>query len=174
MAELYKHPANLEAMMHFWMALLFPLAGTSLPENPHIVPVTADQIVAMKNSGSDTLYVVNFWATWCRPCVKEMPYFEKLGAEYADKKVKVILVSLDRKDYRETVLASFVKKHKLKSTIWHLEDKDPNIFIPKISNNWQGSIPATLLVQPSKGIWRFYEQEFNYTQLESIIKPLIR
>lgn len=155
-------------------ALLFLLFGTPPSTTPEIVPVKADQITAMKGWESDTIYVVNFWATWCRPCVKEMPYFEKLGAEYADKKVKVILVSLDRLDYRETVLASFIKKHKLKSTIWHLEDKDPNIFIPKISNDWQGSIPATLIIQPSKGIWRFYEQEFKYAQLESIVKPLIR
>lgn len=174
MAELYKHPANLEAMIPFLLALAFYNAAAALPNNPHVVPIKADQIAAMKGWESDTIYVVNFWATWCRPCVKEMPYFEKLGAEYADKKVKVILVSLDRLDYRETVLASFVEKHKLKSTIWHLEDKDPNIFIPKISNDWQGSIPATLLIQPSKGIWRFYEQEFKYAQLESIVKPLIR
>jgi len=37
--------------------------------------------------------VINFWATWCAPCVKEMPFFEKLNRD--DKNIKVILVSMD-------------------------------------------------------------------------------
>ena len=44
---------------------------------------------------NDTTYVINFWAMWCKPCVEELPYFETIRKNYSDKKVKVILVSLD-------------------------------------------------------------------------------
>src|SRR5690606_6809447 len=47
---------------------------------------------------NDSIYVINFWATWCKPCIKELPAFEKIASEYADKKVKVLLVSLDFPD----------------------------------------------------------------------------
>ena len=57
--------------------------------------IKLDNLKQMLSAESDTIYVINFWATWCKPCVKEMPYFEKLGANFADKKLKVILISLD-------------------------------------------------------------------------------
>ena len=41
---------------------------------------------------NDTLYVINFWATWCAPCVKELPHFESYNNENSNKKIKVILV----------------------------------------------------------------------------------
>ena len=53
------------------------------------IPVIEDfaTLEARMNQPTDTLIVYNFWATWCRPCVAELPYFEKLNQEYAEKKV---------------------------------------------------------------------------------------
>jgi thiol-disulfide isomerase/thioredoxin len=58
----------------------------------------------------ETVYVVNFWATWCAPCIKELPYFEQLHENYKDKNVKVILVSLDFPKKAQSNLLSFIKE----------------------------------------------------------------
>src|SRR5512142_2271974 len=66
---------------------------------------------------TDTLYIVNFWASWCVPCREELPAFEKIGDKYSKMKVKVLLVSLDFPNQLETRLLPFIKKYKLKSEV---------------------------------------------------------
>jgi thiol-disulfide isomerase/thioredoxin len=46
-------------------------------------------------SSTDTIYVVNFWATWCKPCVEELPIFDSLNLEVKGQAIKVLLVNLD-------------------------------------------------------------------------------
>ena len=107
-------------------------------------------------SNPNTTYVVNFWATWCAPCVKELPHFEKLNTE--NKNVKVILVSLDFKDQINSRLVPFLKKKALKSEVVVLTDKDYNTWLPQVDKNWSGSIPATLILYKGKKI--FVEKDF--------------
>lgn len=108
---------------------------------------------------NDTLYVVNFWATWCAPCVKELPYFETFSNENSTQKVKVILVSLDFEKQKESKLIPFLKKKKITSNVVLLLEKDYNNWLPKVDKNWSGSIPATLLIKGNKR--QFVEKEFE-------------
>lgn len=107
---------------------------------------------------SDTLYVVNFWATWCAPCVKELPHFETLFQNTQHQKIKILLVSLDFKSQIETKLKKFIKKKNYSSQIVALTDKDYNAWLGKVDENWSGSIPATLLIKANKRL--FKEEEF--------------
>lgn len=116
---------------------------------------------------SDTTYVINFWATWCKPCVKELPAFEKLNAESSNMKVKVILVSLDFPEKLETQVIPFIEKNEIKSQVFLLDDADANSWIPRVSKDWSGAIPATLIY--SNIVRRFYERSFTY---EELIKEL--
>lgn len=112
------------------------------------------------------LYVVNFWATWCAPCVKELPYFEKLHLE--NKNVKVILVSLDSKKDIETKLKPFLKRKKITAQAVSLSDKDYNTWLNKIDKDWSGSIPATYLFSGNQKL--FAEREFeNYSELSDYV-----
>lgn len=117
---------------------------------------------------NDTTYVVNFWATWCVPCVEELPNFEKLNAEYKDKKVKVLLVSIDFPKMAETKLLPFVKKNNLKSEVVLLNDPDANTWINKVDSTWSGAIPATIIYKGDKR--RFYEKSFSFEELENEVK----
>ena len=108
-------------------------------------------------SDKNTIYVVNFWATWCGPCVKELPHFEKLNSE--NKKVKVVLVSLDFKDQMESKLLPFLKKKSIKSEVVLLTDKDYNTWLPIVNKDWSGSIPATLIIK--NGQQFFVEKIFS-------------
>jgi len=120
--------------------------------------------------GSKT-YVVNFWATWCAPCVKELPHFEMLQANYKDS-VEVILVSLDFPQQYETKLKPFIQKHNLKSKVVVLDDPDMNSWIPKVDPQWDGAIPVTLIYNASKRL--FYSRTFTYNELESELKTFFK
>lgn len=118
---------------------------------------------------SDSTYVINFWATWCGPCVKELPYFERVNEEMADDKVKVILVSLDFKRQIDKKLIPFMINKRIKSEVIALTDTRSNQWIDQVDPEWSGSIPATLIFNKNKKL--FLEQEFeSYEELEELIK----
>ena len=85
---------------------------------------------------TDTVYVINFWATWCKPCIKEIPDFERINNDYRNEKVKVYLVSLDFPEKHEGSLIPFLKEHNIKSEVIHLTDTDTNGWIDKVSPFW--------------------------------------
>lgn len=117
---------------------------------------------------SDTMYVVNFWATWCKPCVKELPYFEQLHNKYATEKVKVVLVSLDFKRQIEKKLIPFLQKNRLNSEVILLLDAKEQEWIDKVDVNWSGAIPITLIFNKYKKL--FLEQDFSgLEELEAAI-----
>ncbi|MBY0426402.1 MAG: TlpA family protein disulfide reductase [Cytophagales bacterium] len=135
-----------------------------------VAVIKIDQLQSLLSKNNDTLYVVNFWATLCAPCVEELPHFEQVNKEFSAKKVKVILVSMDFKSKLESKLIPFVNKNKIKSTVVLLDEPDYNAWIDKIDPAWSGAIPATVLSKPSKGIKEFYERPFDYPTLKSLIE----
>jgi thiol-disulfide isomerase/thioredoxin len=143
----------------------------SVAQDTDIPVMSYEEFSPYLHQNNDTLYVINFWATWCKPCVVELPYFEKINELYADKKVKVILVSLDFPDEMDTRLKPFVTKKGLKSDIILLNETDPNTFIDKVSPKWSGAIPATYIYKGSNS--DFYEMSFSFEELETIIKQKI-
>jgi thiol-disulfide isomerase/thioredoxin len=127
-----------------------------------------DQLAPRLSTTSDSLYLVNFWATWCVPCVKELPEFEKINEQYSDRKVKVLLVSLDNPRHMESRLLPFIDQHNLKSEIVLLDDPGSNRWIPMVDGSWSGAIPATIIFTSKSR--SFYEKAFTYEELETIVK----
>lgn len=133
-------------------------------EQSQSIPVyDFDSFEYMLQFDDDKTYIINFWATWCRPCVKELPYFEQIGEEYKDKNVEVILVSLDFPNNLESRVLPFIERHQLKSKVVLLDDPNQNRWIPLVDEAWSGAIPATLIYNKDKR--KFYEQAFTYEQL---------
>jgi len=114
------------------------------------------------------LTVFNFWATWCGPCVKELPYFDEVGKK---KNVKVYLVSLDFQNQLEKVSA-FVAKKSVQSDVLFLNEKNPEAYMEKVSKEWTGSIPATLFVTNSGKIY-FHESIFAKEDLERTVNKYL-
>jgi len=117
---------------------------------------------------NDTLYVVNFWATWCSPCVKEMPYFEKANKDFEANKVKVVFVSLNSPKEIAQV-EKFVNDKQVKADVTLLNAGNPNLWIDSVDKSWSGAIPATAMYRNGQKVF-FREGEFTQAKLDSIIK----
>ncbi len=150
----------------FFLFLLFSIKGY----NQNVKLLNINQLNERIKNGKDSTYVVNFWATWCAPCIKELPHFEKLKAEHKSEKLAVLLVSLDFKSKLESNVIPFVKKKNLKNEVFLLNESSPQEFIDRIDPSWSGSIPATLFIKGDKR--KFVESEFTYEQLLTEYKKL--
>ncbi|NME69641.1 TlpA family protein disulfide reductase [Flammeovirga aprica] len=126
-----------------------------------------DGLAPLFSHKDDTLRVINFWATWCKPCVKELPYFEQLDQEFKAKgqKAKVVLISLDM---NEKNISNYIKKKNLTTpTLW-LDDPDGNAWLGKVNPNWDGAIPVTLIIDKNKTV--FHNKDFHdYEELKNFV-----
>jgi thiol-disulfide isomerase/thioredoxin len=135
---------------------------------PPIKVISFAEFEQLVEKPSDKIRVYNFWATWCAPCVKEMPVFEKVSAE--DSEVLLIFISMDDGRRPERVSA-FMERKGIKSEVYLLDDVDYNSWITKVSEKWSGAIPATLFVTPD-GKRLFHEGEMDEQELKAIISRL--
>ncbi|WP_291275954.1 TlpA disulfide reductase family protein [Flavobacterium sp.] len=134
-----------------------------------IETTTLEQLQAKTiQPGNDTLYIVNFWATWCGPCVAELPYFEQAAKDTTNKKIKILLINLDFVSEKAKVEA-FVKKKNLQNKVYSLNAGDPNKWIDQVDSSWDGAIPATVFYKNGKKVF-FHEGDLNQTELNEKIK----
>ena len=131
-----------------------------------------DGLEPLINKKDGKVHVVNFWATWCAPCVKELPYFEDVNENYKDENVEVLLVSLDFPKNYDSKLKPFITKYDLKSKVVAFDDTDQNRWIPAISEDWSGALPATIIYNEDKR--QFYERSFTQEELETELKQFLK
>jgi thiol-disulfide isomerase/thioredoxin len=130
--------------------------------------ITVSQLESRFKQGKDTIYVVNFWATWCKPCVNELPEFEKFKSANKGKPVKVILISADLKSKLESGVKPFVKAHNLTGEIYLLNEA-PSSYNERISPDWSGALPGTLIVNSKTGKKTFHESAYTYDELVNAV-----
>ncbi len=153
--------------------LTFYACSPKLEESEELVEVIKiDGLKEILTTKSDDIQVINFWATWCAPCIKELPYFEELNAKRSDE-LDVTLISLDFVDEVEKKVIPFVEKRELKSRIVLLDEIDYNSWIDTVDPSWSGAIPATLIVNSTTGQRKFLEKELEEGELEEILKEFI-
>lgn len=135
--------------------------------------IKIDELISLLENKDDTLMVINFWATWCKPCVKELPCFYDIIREPKTSAVRVILISLDFKRNLNTTLIPFLKKRGTGPETWLLDETDYDSWINRIDKDWTGSIPATIFINNRKGIYKFHEGEFDCKSLNEEISKLL-
>lgn len=150
---------------------LFLLSFTAISQP--IPKLKMTDVVALFNQPNDTVYVVNFWATFCKPCVGEIPHFISITQKYAAQKVKLLLVSLDLKEDYPQKIRAFAQRFHFNTNIAWLNETNADIFCPMIDPKWSGAIPATIFVNNKKGYKKFYEDELNAVDFEKALKAAI-
>ena len=135
------------------------------------VEIGSDEVVALTSMDHDTTYVVNFWATWCSPCVKEIGFFEELHRNPPSTRLKVILISLDFPNSIERRVIPFLKEKDISADVYLVTDLDYNSWIGRVHPDWSGAIPATMIYRGDRRM--FLEKELTNEELVNYVTQIV-
>lgn len=156
---------------HFLILLLLPFTFMQAQGERQIPILNYNELEPYLHKDNDTTYVVNFWATWCVPCRKELPYFEQVHNENLNSgKTKVLLVSLDFKSKIESSLLPFLENNNITAPVVLLSDPNSNTWINQVNPAWTGSLPATIIYKGNKR--KFFEAELDYNTINQTINTI--
>jgi thiol-disulfide isomerase/thioredoxin len=131
--------------------------------------IDAEELLRRVNTSEAPVRVVNFWATWCKPCIAELPYFEQARQHFAKDNVEFTYASLDFADEVESKVHPFLKKCPLGGNVVVLAEPDLDAMINRIDSSWSGAIPATMIVS-NNGQQVFHEGEYDSATLFTTIQ----
>lgn len=167
----YNHISNSLAMKHTFLIACLLLMTALLSAQVKKIKIT-DLEAYIQNS--DHPQVVSFWATWCAPCVEEIPWLQDGVARFAEQKVELVLVSLDfPRDFPKN-LEAFIKQKDIKATFFWLDETNADYFCPRLHPRWEGGIPATLFVNNATGYRRFFDRALTDRQVVPEIKAALK
>jgi thiol-disulfide isomerase/thioredoxin len=155
----------------FFIAIIF-FSFTAFSFAQPIPKIKMDDVLKMIDS-SKTPLIINFWATWCRPCVEEIPRLERNVDSFKAQGAKLILISVDFANDYASKLTSFVQQRGYTAQVYWLDENDPAQFCPRIDTHWAGKIPAILMVNNAKHYRAFYNYGLVQYQMEAYLKDLI-
>ena len=154
--------------------LLMLVMGQLNAQSNEVKVIKYEELFEMIKQPSDQLIAVNFWATWCGPCVEEMPHFVEVNEKYKDNKnFKLLLVSMDRAKQLDKVKQFMIDKGINAEVVLLDDNKRMNEWIPAIDKSWSGNIPVTAFYQKGDKV-HFAGSEMNKTELETIIQSYMK
>ena len=158
--------------MKLFLPLLFTFFSAGLYAQEQAEIIKLKQLQDLLHAKEDRIKVINFWATWCAPCVKEIPLFERLNSERNDVEVTLVSMDLDLDPNPEKVYR-FIDRRKIKSKVLILDERNPDMWISQIDKNWSGALPATLIINSKTGQRKFIERELHEGELEALIAEIL-
>lgn len=151
------------------IACIFLMAPVAFSQTIKKVKITEVEEY-IKNS--DHPLVVNCWATWCAPCVEEIPYFMETVKKYSDQKVELLLISLDFSTSYPNKIQELIKKKHFDATFFWLNETNADYFCPKIDPKWDGTLPSTVFINNKTGYRQFYGRPMTDRQIELEVSKL--
>lgn len=158
-------------MKYIFLIIIFQILIYDPLYSQEVQVIKFETLEKMMEPNAKKVKVFNFWATWCKPCIKEMPYFEGLHENH--EQADVNLISFDFPDQLDSRLKPFVARKNIQSNVFLLDETDFNAFIDKIHPDWSGSLPATLMINGSDEIF-FKEGAIEKTELISAFQKLAK
>ncbi|ODS84398.1 MAG: hypothetical protein ABS46_03835 [Cytophagaceae bacterium SCN 52-12] len=154
----------------FFLSVILALLCAESLYGQSVSLLKLSELEAKLQRGGDVTFVVNFWATWCAPCVKELPHFQEIHDKYGASGVKVMLISLDSRNTLETKVKPFVSRTGITADFFLLDEANQQEYIDRVDASWSGALPATLIINQRKGKKTFREGEMSYSQLEEALE----
>ncbi len=149
--------------------LLFIAINATAQEIKAVRITEVERIIAE----SKTPLIINMWATWCMPCIEELPYFQDEVKKYKKDSLQLLLVSLDFKEAFPDGITKFMKKRKITAPVVWLNETNADYFCPKIDAKWSGAIPATLFINNKTGYRNFVEEKISHEKLKKEIMAIL-
>jgi thiol-disulfide isomerase/thioredoxin len=143
--------------------------------NCHAQEITKVKIADLQKiiTESKTPLLVNFWATWCRPCIEEIPYFQEEAKNFINDSFQLILISVDFREEFPNGIQSLAEKRNFNAPIFWLDETNADYFCPKIDAKWSGAVPASLFINNKTGYRKFFEEQLTREKLQNEIKSVI-
>jgi len=160
-------------MKSLTVAFFLFFSVNSLTKAQSVASITVDQLEQYLDTCSKKVMVVNFWATFCKPCVAELPHFIDVSGQFKTNEVGLLMISVDGPEMYPRKLKKFIRNHHFKGHFAWLNESDASYFCPKIDPSWSGSIPATLMVNIPKKKRHFLESEMSAEELKLNISSLL-
>lgn len=154
----------------FWGAALEPSPDYVLPA---VTAVNVEKLKAAVDAARGKVLVMNFWATWCPPCVKEMPEFAEFHRKYSAKNVALLSVSADGHDHVEKVVKPFMTSRKIPFPV-HVIDAMPDAVSAALKLDWEGGLPATFVFDAKGKLVKAWFEELTLNDLATVVDPLLK
>jgi peroxiredoxin len=138
-----------------------------------VEPVSVDQLTALrKNSGTDKLLLMNFWATWCGPCTGEFPELQKMVRQYAKRALNIVTISINTPDEKKFVLDFLKEQHAInRNLLWSTNDVEDAV--KAFGEGWSGGVPFTVLIGMNGEVLYKTQGEMNPVEVKrAILKNL--
>ena len=157
-------------MKHFLPILLTLSAG--LVPAADLKPMDESGYARLVASAKGKVLVVNFWATWCAPCRKEMPELVALAAKYRARGLEFATVAIDEESDRKAVV-EFLDKSKVPPPAFIKNFSSDEKFISLVDPRWSGGLPFTVVYDRAGRKARVFPGEVDLKQLEAAILKLL-
>ncbi|MBA2249379.1 MAG: TlpA family protein disulfide reductase [Chitinophagaceae bacterium] len=160
-------------MKKYFILMLTAFFATSFSARTQNIPSWKVEDLQQFMAGNDSILVINFWATFCKPCVEEMPYVQSISAKYKDKKVTLLLVSLDMKETFPDKIRTFANGRNFSAPIVWLNETNADYFCPRVDKAWDGAIPSTLFLNKKTGYKNFIDHQMKPEEFEMELKKAL-
>jgi peroxiredoxin len=133
-----------------------------------IQPIDAEQVAKLVKNDTKDLLVINVWASWCGPCINEMPELVTMNRMYRGRNFKLVTISIDEADQKEAALKVLREKH-ASCTNYLLRSGDKDALADALDKQWPGPIPYTMVIAPGGKVLYRKVNEFDPLELKRAI-----
>lgn len=140
---------------------------------PKISKADAAAIAKLVKDAEGKVLVLNFWATWCPPCVAEMPDLVKFYEEMDKDQVAFVSLSADDPEGSEEVIGKFNEETGVTFPVYVLDTRAPDALHGALRTEVSGALPTTIIYNKQGKVVHVWERDTTQEELETTVKTLL-